>query len=1028
MNFSFTYSSEAVVLDVLPERRGMLARMFTISSSEPDLENLSEQEHRLVFALGDLRALSDEMDERLEITRSRIIMGHRLIAALDAETAATLGLPPLTDLTLCTDAEGVIGSPDFRLVYYWERGGQRRTPQRTGAILDMAGGQRIPLWMLDALDVADSFVPTRDDARHWEALARFRRALDPGIEMAEENPTARLSMTDFLQGLKISLSDCLSISPNGDGTDFEVVPFSSRRPDTEGMSSEADGELEYSDLGRFQNKFRERGVLKAYSLARGHYLVMDPSVAPVLKVMSEMQRASPQERRAFIRNPRIRITEAVEADLRVRGELTDLSPEEQEEAIEAVAVPAFVETKEYSDRVIGVEVYRGNLIGREGASGTTWLPEAFAPKISALTDDMSVSELRALREKVEAGLIAEENVVSVANGILPVTPQTLAFLDAQLAAREEASGEVAQEGDGEAPKPGPIILKTIENTDNLSWNIPLRPRRSDMGEVVPPGILTRLKDHQVNCLEWQIRAWKAGLPGILNADEQGLGKTLQTISFLVWLNEHMRRVGPRRPILVVAPTSLLKNWEMEVERHVTKPGLGFLVRLYGASISARKLPGQRGTDKETGEEKLDFSDIHNAIERDSGHFTWILTTYATLTNYQHSLARIPFAVTVFDEIQNIKTPGTLSFLAAHTLDTDFRIGLTGTPIENSTRDIWAIMDTLAPGALGSLQDFRERYGAAEQGNMEELYERLFTSFKTRPPLAIRRLKEKVARDLPTKSRFLHPQQMPLLQAQKYEEARVKLQNGGAGAALKMLHHIRSVSVHPALDADLDTEDFIGMSARLSTTFDILRRIRAEGERALVFIEHRRMQHRFIELAKVKLRLKEIGLINSDTPIRKRQEIVDNFQKNIERGNGFDLLVLGPKAAGTGLTLTAATHVIHLSRWWNPAVEEQCNDRVHRLGQTRPVTIHVPLAIHPNYREQSFDLLLQSLMQRKRQLATSALWPMGDSERDVACLTAELQECDISPQGDVIQHSMKRLYERDGLDIPKPDQHGGWSFK
>lgn len=162
-----------------------------------------------------------------------------------------------------------------------------------------------------------------------------------------------------------------------------------------------------------------------------------------------------------------------------------------------------------------------------------------------------------------------------------------------------------------------------------------------MGEVVPPGILTRLKDHQVNCLEWQIRAWKAGLPGILNADEQGLGKTLQTISFLVWLNEHMRRVGPRRPILVVAPTSLLKNWEMEVERHVTKPGLGFLVRLYGASISARKLPGQRGTDKETGEEKLDFSDIHNAIERDSGHFTWILTTYATLTNYQHSLARIP---------------------------------------------------------------------------------------------------------------------------------------------------------------------------------------------------------------------------------------------------------------------------------------------------------------------------------------------------------------------------------------------------
>lgn len=1028
MNFSFTYSSEAVVLDVLPERRGMLARMFATSSSGSDLENLSEQEHRLVFALGDLRALSDEMDERLEITRSRIIIGHRLVAALDAETAATLGLPSLTDLMLCTDAEGVIGSPDFRLSYHWERNGQRRTPRRTGAILDIAGGQRIPLWMLDALDVADGFVRTHDDARHWEALARFRRALDPGIEMAGESPTARLSMTDFLQGLKISLSDCLSISPNKDGTDFEVVPFSSRRSDTEGMSSETDGELEYSDLGRFQNKFRERGVLKAYSLARGHYLVMDPSIAPVLKVMSEMQHASPQERHAFIRNPRICITEAVESDLRAKGELTDLSPEEQEELIESVAVPAFVETKEYSDRVIGVEVYRGNLIGRDGPSGTTWLPEAFSPEVSALTGDMSVSELRALREKVEAGLTAGENVVPVAGGILPVTPQTLAFLDSQLAAREEASGEVAQEEAEDAPKSGPVILKTLENTDNLSWNIPLRPRRSDMGETVPPGIFTRLKDHQVDCLQWQIRAWKAGLPGILNADEQGLGKTLQTISFLVWLNEHMKRVGPRRPILVVAPTSLLKNWEQEVERHVEKPGLGFLVRLYGSSISARKLPGRQGTDKETGEEKLDFSDIHNAIERDSGHLTWILTTYATLTNYQHSLARIPFSVTVFDEIQNIKTPGTLSFLAAHTLDTDFRIGLTGTPIENSTRDIWAIMDTLAPGALGSLQDFRERYGKAEEGNMEELHQRLFSSFQTRPPLAIRRLKETVARDLPAKSRFLYPQAMPPLQAKKYEEARIKLQKGGAGAALKMLHHIRSVSVHPAIDTDLDTEDFIRMSARLSTTFDILRRIRAAGERALVFIEHRRMQHRFIELAKVKLGLKKIGLINGDTPIRKRQEIVNNFQKNLDEGAGFDLLVLGPKAAGTGLTLTAATHVIHLSRWWNPAVEEQCNDRVHRLGQIRPVTIHVPLAIHPNYREQSFDLLLQSLMQRKRQLATSALWPMGDSDSDVAFLAENLKEGDFASEGDVICHSMEKLYARDGLELPESNQDGGWYFK
>lgn len=1028
MNFSFTYSPETIVLDVQPERRKLLARMFMPSSSEPDLENLSEQDHRLIFAVGDLRALSDEMGEKLEITKTRITMSHRLVAALDSETAEILGLPPLTDLTLCTDAEGVIGSPNFRLTYHWERGGQHRRPQRTGAILDMAGGQRIPLWMLDALDVADGFVRTQDDTCHWEALARFRQALDSGIEMAGENPTTRLSMTDFLQGLKISLSDCLSISPNEAGTDFEVVPFSSRRLDTNGMSSEANGELEHPDLLRFQRKFRERDVLKAYNLAQGHYLVIDPSVAPVLKTMKEMQRASPQERRAFIRNPRTRITEAVEADLYAKGELANLSPEEQEEAIEAIAVPAFVETKEYSERVVGVEVYHGNLIGRNDPSGTTWLPEIFTSETSTLINNMPLSALHALREKMQAGLANGESVVSIAGNTLPATPQMLEFIDRQIGEQDHVSEEDEREDDECPPKQGPIILKTLENTENLSWNIPLYPRYSTMREAVPSAILTRLKDHQVSCLQWQIQAWKAGLPGILNADEQGLGKTLQTLSFLVWLNEHMKQTGPRRPILIVAPTSLLKNWEEEVELHVAKPGLGFLVRLYGVAISARKRPGQHGTDKETGEEKLDFSDIHNAIERGCGHLTWILTTYSTLTNYQHSLARIPFSVTVFDEIQNIKTPGTLSFFAAHTLRTDFRIGLTGTPIENSTTDIWAIMDTLAPGALGSLHDFKERYGTAEPSNMEELHRRLFSSFQTRPAFAIRRLKETVARDLPAKSRFLHPQEMPPLQAQKYEEARAKLQKGGTGAALKMLHHIRSVSVHPALDADMETEDFIKASARLSVTFDILKRIRAAGERALVFIEHRRMQHRFIELAKVELGLKKIDLINGDTPIKKRQQIVNNFQKNIHENGGFDVLVLGPKAAGTGLTLTAATHVIHLSRWWNPAVEEQCNDRVHRLGQTREVTIHVPLAIHPNYREQSFDLLLQSLMQRKRQLATSALWPMGDSNNDVASLASKLHEYDTTLQGDMIQLAMKQLYDRDGLDVPEPSQHGGWYFK
>ena len=166
----------------------------------------------------------------------------------------------------------------------------------------------------------------------------------------------------------------------------------------------------------------------------------------------------------------------------------------------------------------------------------------------------------------------------------------------------------------------------------------------------------------------------------------------------------------------------------------------------------------------------------------------------------------------------------------------------------------------------------------------------------------------------------------------------------------------------------------------------------------------------------------VDLINGDTPIPQRQAIVDRFQSH-GGAPGFDLLVLGPKAAGTGLTLTAATHVIHLSRWWNPAVEEQCNDRVHRIGQTQPVSIHLPMAIHPGYRENSFDCLLHSLMQRKRRLAAAALWPMGDGDGDVAALQQGLATEQGNSTADPVRTAIREMFLRDGLPPAPVDEDG-----
>jgi hypothetical protein len=208
----------------------------------------------------------------------------------------------------------------------------------------------------------------------------------------------------------------------------------------------------------------------------------------------------------------------------------------------------------------------------------------------------------------------------------------------------------------------------------------------------------------------------------------------------------------------------------------------------------------------------------------------------------------------------------------------------------------------------------------------------------------------------------------------------------------MLHHIRAVSAHPDLDAGGGGvgDDFIAASARLSTTMGILRWVRMRGERALVFIEHERLQQRFIAVARKALGLCDIALINGSTPLARRMAIVRRFQRHLQEDEGFDLLVLAPHAAGVGLTLTAANHIIHLSRWWNPAVEEQCNDRAHRIGQTRPVTVHTPMAIHPEFLDRSFDCLLESLMRRKRLLARHALAPSGETPQDSAALEDALR--------------------------------------
>lgn len=997
---TFTATETGIVLSAPPARNGLIARLTGRAGPE-SVEVMSREDWALGLALSDLRALAeDEAPDALEIGEAEIRLSHPLAASLDAETARTLGLPPLTDLVFETEVTGILGDPGFRLNWRWTRVGRTASPARTGAILHTEDGdRRIPRAALDAIAVAGSFDAKASLTDHWSALARFHRTLRPEeAHDAADDPyddNARIAMTGFLGNLRIASANSFAMSLRDDdagGVTFDPLPFFG---DGEtGDRSEAEMRLTGDELGAFHREFSQRGASTAYRTGDNTYIVVENAAAPALAVMARKQRAPRSEREAFVANPAPDLAEAYEDALKKSGAFEGEDDAALEALVAAAVDQSFVQTDEYlSARVVGVGAWRPPDIGSAALHKTTWLPEAFSETQREALRDKTTTQLEAVKTAHEAARERGDGHVDIGDGVtIPVGSQTEAELDSRIEEAREIEAEAASSApvspnaDGDLVTSGdPIVLQTKLNFDDLTFGPARIPRSTSVSDTVPTGVSSTLMPHQEIAFERQLAAWREGAPGFLNADEPGLGKTLQTLAFLSWLRQAMA-AGPvwsRLPVLIVAPTSLLMNWEKEVATHLDSDGLGTVLRLYGSGVSARRSHDSEGKETVDGIARLDFRDLHEAIEDGRGHDRWILTTYQTLTNYQHSFGKLNFAAAVFDEIQAVKNPATLGAAAARSVNAQFRIGLTGTPIENRLTDIWAIMDQLAPGSLASLKDFRKTFEPPTQDGMEDLNRRIFGDGGTlNSPLGIRRLKTDVAKDLPPKLRLLHPRLMPPVQAERYLDAHEKAASSPKGGALKALHHIRSVSAHPGAAAGAGDAGFVAASARLAATIDLLHWIEARGERAIVFIEHVKLQHRFAEIVRRLFALDEVPIINGKTPAKKRQPIVDRFQLHGTNGTDFDVLILAPKAAGTGLTLTAACHVIHLSRWWNPAVEEQCNDRTHRIGQTKAVTVHIPMAIHPEYITASFDCLLHDLMRGKRTLAKAALWPAGDVPEDI----------------------------------------------
>lgn len=939
---------------------------------------------------------------------NRLRLRPDCVAQLDAASASQLNLPRATALALDIKAEGSIHQDDFHLRVRWVHpGGGPVRAVATGAILQAEGGLRRipePIWSLYC--TANRLTSPLPEAERFRCIADLQ-------SYWPEDPRTPATADAFLRDLRIHYASAFSLKLRElqpDRTDFDPVLFGQGTIQVVRDGGTVDEELESCLAPRAQKLFaedrfrREADVRPVYVLRDGEYIFIDPALRPVLRVVRQLQDQPEQVKREFVLNPRKVLKERLEETGCDQPDLEDL----------------FIETEQFSERVAGVDTWRVPVLPwLQPVQKNQWFPERFGFRVGDGYYTVESQHIPVLMERAEqarrdgAQSFPAGDLLTPVDKTTPPPPSHLPFNDqvresiatlapfARLGSEEKAVGEAEKTEilTRLRERVFLVVRENFEEVDYSSLDAGTDPGDADNREQppvplpsvdLPKRLKTPLKPHQRDGLAWLVRNLLVRRTGALLADDMGLGKTLQAIAFMAWLQEQAAaRKQPLEPILIVAPTSLLGSWQSEIHKHLHEPRLGKIVLAFGSALKLlREEAGLSARDIEVGRATLASGEW-----KDAGV---VLTTYETMRDYHFSFARHRFSLIVFDEMQKLKNPVSQLTRAAKALNAGFILGMTGTPVENRLQDLWSIMDILAPGLLGSSREFERRYPASDASRLQELKARLLDPRGSSPSWLLRRLKSDALDALPAKHVHIFKDPMPPLQAREYEalvlRALAQCQSGSLrkGRMLELLGAMRSISLYPEeLPDSSDLRTFASHSARLSRMLMILEDIRARNEKALLFIESLTLQARMAELLKDHFNLPHTPMrINGSVPAAHRQEIVERFQA---RPGVFDVLILSPKAGGVGLNLMAANHVIHLSRWWNPAVEDQATDRVYRIGQEKDVHIYLPMAVHPSPQigESSFDLRLHALLERKRKLTQALLAPAEPEDNDIATLFGEV---------------------------------------
>ncbi|MHB8417284.1 MAG: DEAD/DEAH box helicase [Myxococcales bacterium] len=520
---------------------------------------------------------------------------------------------------------------------------------------------------------------------------------------------------------------------------------------------------------------------------------------------------------------------------------------------------------------------------------------------------------------------------------VPVGPGRFIALSDELWRALARAAEVAYAGRSGlevAPAAAPALAELAEGAREASlcgsWQrLASRLQAAAALDPAPPaGLAAVLRPYQREGFRWLTRLAAWGVGACL-ADDMGLGKTLQALALLA-------ARAPSGPALVVAPTSVCFNWVREARRFT--PELRPV--LY------------REVDRERALAALGPGDV-------------LVTSYALLVRDAERFAAARFATLVLDEAQAVKNATTRRARAVRELQADFRVALTGTPVENHLGELWSLFRILSPGLLGSWEQFRERFANPIERGRDPARRAALAGVVR--PFVLRRAKAQVAPELPSRTEAvlsvrLSPQERKLYDATRLAAlAKLEgLKGDGAGRDVRFqilaeLTRLRQLACHPRL---VDPASPAG-SAKLERFLAAVETLREEGHRALVFSQF--VKHLALVREALDARGVSYQYLDGATPAAEREARVDAFQ----RGEG-ELFLISLKAGGTGLNLTAADYVIHLDPWWNPAVEDQATDRAHRIGQDKPVTVYRLVA------EGTVEETILALHAQKRDLVEGLL--------------------------------------------------------